>query len=258
MPVVLGFKSILHRSCQTLAAGTVGGMVKEHIRLLPFATAIHMQEDGTAICIIPAVFLIKFIDFGTALAKTIYLVQRNSIPHAGFTLAVFEITVVANAVSGILNNDINLCPLFHQVTGKAEGYIIGVFVFMQFGIPYPADSSGVRPAMSADYVEAGAFQSATAEGYDAIDYAPPKTLYRLVEKFPENVFDGKVLHTPYNVINLSDEMATGRARDEAKDRALSFIKDTLRLTAGYGQRVQKDELARASLSVGFLLKELNG
>ncbi len=103
-----------------------------------------------------------------------------------------------------------------------------------------------------------AFQSATAEGYDAIDYAPPKTLYRLVEKFPENVFDGKVLHTPYNVINLSDEMATGRARDEAKDRALSFIKDTLRLTAGYGQRVQKDELARASLSVGFLLKELNG
>ena len=102
------------------------------------------------------------------------------------------------------------------------------------------------------------FQSATAEGYDAIDYVPPKTLYRLVEKFPEDVFDGKVLHTPFNVINLNNDMATGRARDEAKDRVLSFIKDTLRLTAGYGQRVQKDELARASLSVGFLLKELNG
>jgi hypothetical protein len=102
-----------------------------------------------------------------------------------------------------------------------------------------------------------AFQSNTAEGFDSIDFVPPKTLYRLIERFPEDVFDGKVLMTPYNAINLQDEMATRRARDESKDRALSFIKDALRVISGYSQRVQKNELTRASLSVDFLLKELN-
>ena len=102
-----------------------------------------------------------------------------------------------------------------------------------------------------------AFQSGIEEGYDAIDYVPPKTLYRLIERFPEDVFDGKVLQTPYITINLQDEKATLRARDESKDRALSFIKDALRVISGYSQRVQKNELARASLSVDFLLKELN-
>ena len=102
-----------------------------------------------------------------------------------------------------------------------------------------------------------AFQSGIEEGYDAIDYVPPKTLHRLIERFPEDVFDGKVLQTPYITINLQDEKATLRARDESKDRALSFIKDALRVISGYSQRVQKNELARASLSVDFLLKELN-
>lgn len=101
------------------------------------------------------------------------------------------------------------------------------------------------------------FQLCSADGFDAIDFVPPKTLYRLVDRFPDNVFDGKVLSTPYTTINLPDNKATQRARDESKDRTLSFIKDALRVISGYGQRVQKDELARASLSVDFLLKELN-
>ena len=102
------------------------------------------------------------------------------------------------------------------------------------------------------------FQQATEAGFDAIDFVPQKTLYRLIERFPEDVFDGKVLQTPYLAISLPDEKATQRARDEAKDRSLSFVKDALRVISGYnGQRGQKNELARASLSVDFLLKELN-
>lgn len=100
------------------------------------------------------------------------------------------------------------------------------------------------------------FQNATAAGFDAIEFVPPKTLYRLVERFPEEVFDGKAFSTPYLTINLTDENATQRARDASKDRILSFIKDALRIVSGYGQRVQKDELTRASLSVDFLVREL--
>ncbi len=100
------------------------------------------------------------------------------------------------------------------------------------------------------------FQNATAAGFDAIEFVPPKTLYRLVERFPEELFDGKAFSTPYLSISLTDDNATQRAREAAKDRILSFIKDALRIVTGYGQRVQKEELTRASLSVDFLVKEL--
>lgn len=100
------------------------------------------------------------------------------------------------------------------------------------------------------------FQNSTTDGFDAIEFVPPKTLYRLVERFPEEVLDGKAFSTPYLTINLTDENATQRAREASKDRLLSFIKDALRIVSGYGQRVQKDELTRASLSVDFLVREL--
>ena len=100
------------------------------------------------------------------------------------------------------------------------------------------------------------FQNATAEGFDVIEVVPPQTLYRLVERFPEEVFDGKAFSAPYLTINLTDDNATQRAREASKDRILSFIKDALRIVTGYGQRVQKDELTRASLSVDFLVREL--
>ena len=103
-----------------------------------------------------------------------------------------------------------------------------------------------------------AFQNKEDAGFDAIEYVPPKTLYRLVDRFPEYVMDGKVFTALYLTISLSDENATARAREESKDRILSFIKDALRMVVGYSQRIPKNELQRASLSVDFLLKEMNG
>ena len=103
-----------------------------------------------------------------------------------------------------------------------------------------------------------AFQSKSELGFDALYFVPHKTLLRLVDEFPEDVFDGKVLSTPYSIINLSDDNATKRSRDESKERTMAFLKDALRIiiNSAYGQQDQKNELARASLSVEFLLKEL--
>lgn len=100
------------------------------------------------------------------------------------------------------------------------------------------------------------FQNASATGFDAIEFVPPKTLYRLVDRFPDEVFDGKAFSTPYMSINLQDSNATQRAREDSKDRILSFIKDALRVISWSGQRIQKNELARASFSVDFLVREL--
>lgn len=101
------------------------------------------------------------------------------------------------------------------------------------------------------------FQNKQSDGFDAIDYVPPKTLYRLVENFPEDVFDNKALSTPFMSIHLSDDNATQRAREDSKDRTLAFIKDALHIISGYSQRIRKNELTRISLSVDFLLKELD-
>lgn len=101
------------------------------------------------------------------------------------------------------------------------------------------------------------FQNCEKSGYDALEYVPPKTLYRLIDRFPQRVFDGKALRTPYLNIGMPDENATERARDESKDRILSYVKDALQVIAGYTtQRQQKNELTRASLSVDFLIREL--
>lgn len=103
-----------------------------------------------------------------------------------------------------------------------------------------------------------AFQEKTAAGFGAIEYVPPRTLYRLVDRFPYEVFDGKALASPYLNIKLPDENATKRAREDTKERVLSYMKDTLRVISGYSsQRSLKNELTRASFSVDFLIKELN-
>jgi len=102
------------------------------------------------------------------------------------------------------------------------------------------------------------FQSKTEDGIEALNHVPNKTLLRLVEKFPEDIFDGKVLSTPYSIIKLNDDNATKRSREESKERIMAFLKDALRVINNLNSRQndQKNELYRASLSVDFLLKEL--
>lgn len=155
------------------------------------------------------------------------LVDRSS---SAFELMREKLTQVLRLKAG----DVVKC--IHESTGEVEETVANII---------NANPSLLMP-----------FQNAEAAGFDAIEFVPLKTLYRLVERFPEEVFDGKAFSTPYLSINLTDENATQRAREASKDRILSFIKDALRIVSGYGQRVQKDELTRASLSVDFLVREL--
>lgn len=102
-----------------------------------------------------------------------------------------------------------------------------------------------------------AFQSKSEKGFDAVESVPERTLIRIVDKYPESVFDGKVFKAPYLSISFSDEKATERSRIESKDRIMSFLKDALRITTNtISQAGQKNELARASISIDFLLDEL--
>ena len=100
-----------------------------------------------------------------------------------------------------------------------------------------------------------AFQNHTVEGYSAIESIPYKTLIRLIDRFPTDIFDGKVLNTPYEKIYLPDSVATERMRNELKDRMISYLKDALRMVAA-NNNMSKNELSRAAISIGFLEEAL--
>lgn len=102
-----------------------------------------------------------------------------------------------------------------------------------------------------------AFQRRMPEGYAALSYVPYKTLYRLLEKFPEEVFDGKVFSAPYMRIHLADDNATNRTREASKEKTLSYVNDVLGMVSGYSPNPKKEELTRVSLSVDFMMRELS-
>lgn len=97
-------------------------------------------------------------------------------------------------------------------------------------------------------------------GFEVLEYVPYRTLLRLIDRFPERLFDGKLFKALYEEIELPDEKATERTRLESKDRIISFLKDALWIIGQSGNisssRSGKDELARCSHSITFLEQEL--
>lgn len=134
-------------------------------------------------------------------------------------------------------HEIEVLKCIHESTGEVEETISNMLGVSHLIVP---------------------FQQCSIEGYDALDYVPEKTIIRLFERFPELIFDGKVVKAPYMNIALSDANATLRSRTESKDRLVSFLKDALRLTVNspFGQKDMKNELSRAALSIEFLIGEL--
>jgi hypothetical protein len=133
-------------------------------------------------------------------------------------------------------NAINILLCIHESSGEVEDTINAML----------SDSELIK-----------SFQKCDISGFDALEYVPNKTPLRLVDKFPELIFDGKVFSAPFNTINLSDVKATERSRNESKDRIMSFVKDALLINSIIGQKERKNELSRAALSLEFLLEELN-
>lgn len=99
------------------------------------------------------------------------------------------------------------------------------------------------------------FQNRDEDAFDAMEYVPFKTLYRLVDKFPESLFDGKVFSAPYSDICIGDANTTARMREDSKERILACIKEAENATT-YVLELSKEELTRMSLSVDVLSREL--
>ncbi len=99
------------------------------------------------------------------------------------------------------------------------------------------------------------FQNKTCDDLKILEYVPVKALVRIIDKYPEFVFDEKVFRVLYLGINLSDEKSTERSRNEAKERIVSFLKDAVRLNASVGN-MDKNELSRIQISLDFLMEAI--
>ncbi len=104
------------------------------------------------------------------------------------------------------------------------------------------------------------FQNSNANGLEALRFAGPRTLIRIVDKYPSLLLDGHLFRAPFHQISLNDPAATARAREESKDRVLSLLKDVNTLMkhsrVGVRETTGREELIRFQYSLNSLEKEL--
>ncbi len=104
------------------------------------------------------------------------------------------------------------------------------------------------------------FQSRSPGCIDAIISVPSRTLVRLVDRFPEEFFDGKFFKSAYSIIELPDSKSTERLRSISKDRILSYLKDALWSISEnklpFSDQRLKEELQRCEHSLRFLRQEI--
>lgn len=137
------------------------------------------------------------------------------------------------------NNKLEVIECIHESSGEVEETITSILSYGDLVID---------------------FQSKNENGYAALQYVPYRTILRIVDNFPSYLFDGKVFKAPYGNLCLSDSQATERARNESKDRVLSFLKDALwvvnQTVGSTSEGRMKDELSRCSHSINFIWQEI--
>jgi hypothetical protein len=100
-----------------------------------------------------------------------------------------------------------------------------------------------------------AFQNSEPNAIEILNHVPTRTLSRIIDRYPQELFDDKVFKMPFLKLDVGgDPMATERMRNEAKKKLLSYLEDAISLTSGAMRSAKKDELGRAAYSLNFLEK----
>jgi hypothetical protein len=85
--------------------------------------------------------------------------------------------------------------------------------------------------------------------------APVSVLGRIIEAFPERVFDGTFWDTPYDTLDYGDAPLTERAKLQVVNRAKSLVADAAWLAEADATTlgdIRKEELVRGLMSVSLL------
>lgn len=102
----------------------------------------------------------------------------------------------------------------------------------------------------------GTIKPDSPTAYDIMDYVPSRTLLRLIERYPERLFDSQLFDVSYTEIVLDDKSMQERLRESAKERVVSYIKDLLYLVSTPSSSISKNDLNRVALSLDSLISKL--
>ena len=156
MAVILGTESPLDFSRQPFSFRTARCMIEIHIGLVISGPTVYMDKYGTLVAAL--ILPIHAVHRITTLLQAGYLIQRNSLSHASFPLAVIQYSLVTNSILCILNDKMHFGPTFHQLASQAENDVVSILIFMQFFSAVFANAARIRSSMSADKIESGSFQ----------------------------------------------------------------------------------------------------
>lgn len=102
----------------------------------------------------------------------------------------------------------------------------------------------------------GTIKPDSPTAYEIMDYVPSRTLLRLIERYPERLFDKQLFDVSYTEIVLADKAMQERLRESAKERIVSYIKDLLYLVSTPSSSISKNDLNRVALSLDSLISKL--
>ena len=102
-----------------------------------------------------------------------------------------------------------------------------------------------------------AFNERSPESIGVIQYIPMRTIIRLVDRFPDELLDGKLFKSQYNLLpNIGNSEANDRLKIEAKERVISLLKDALMVQNEQSARLSKNEMTKCAWSIAILQGEL--
>jgi hypothetical protein len=132
-----------------------------------------------------------------------------------------------------VSNDVVTC--IHEAAGESEE---AISLALSGGLDFPT----IKP------------DSPTA--YEIMEFVPSKTLLRLIERYPDRLFDKQLFDVSYSEIELTDKAMQDRLRESAKERIVSYIKDLLYLISTPSSSISKNDLNRVALSLSSLTSKL--
>jgi hypothetical protein len=101
------------------------------------------------------------------------------------------------------------------------------------------------------------FQSKATGAINAVQFVPNRTLVRVIDRFPEEFFDGTFFRGMYSQINLGHTQASDRLRGQVKDRILALLKDAVSVFSEGMTASSKEDLHRIANCIDTLNRELS-
>lgn len=131
-------------------------MVKIDVDLFAPIAAVQMEVNRPPVAL--RVLFVEFVDFVGTLLEALHLIKRDGIAHAGLVVVVIEELVVADAVVGILDDDVYFGATDQEVASQTQHDVVGKFVFAQLMSLISANGSRVGSTVAAHQVIASPLQ----------------------------------------------------------------------------------------------------